>query len=112
MVNLNIGRRLTEIRTMAGISANALAKKAGVAQSTISEIEAGKRQPSLSVLQKLSTALGITLADFFAPAGQGAEPLPAELRRLLEKARELTPEELAAFERMLDLVLKRPGAHT
>jgi len=104
---LNIGQRLTEVRAVADISANALAKKAGVAQSTVSEIESGKRKASLSVLQKLCTALGITLADFFAPMGQGADPLPADLRTLLESAKNLTPNQLAAIQTIINGLSKR-----
>ncbi|MBO8129676.1 MAG: helix-turn-helix transcriptional regulator [Peptococcaceae bacterium] len=99
---MDLGKRLLEIRSGQNISANRLAKLAGVAQSTVSEIECGKRQPSIKVLQKLCTALGITLADFFAPAGEGAKPLSPELHRLLEKAKELSPEELHALQTILD----------
>ncbi|MBO8129836.1 MAG: helix-turn-helix transcriptional regulator [Peptococcaceae bacterium] len=97
-----IGIRIKQLREAANLSAYALSKIAGVAQSTLSEVESGKYVPKIDFIHRICTALGITLADFFAPAGEGAEPLSPELRRLLEKAKELSPEELQALQTILD----------
>jgi transcriptional regulator with XRE-family HTH domain len=47
-----------DLRRRAGWSQRALAAKAGVPQPTIAEIEAGRREPSLSLLGRLAEATG------------------------------------------------------
>lgn len=105
-MHFSIGKRIQELREAAGLSGRKLAGAAGIAPSFLSELENDLGNPTIGTVNKLCKALGITLADFFAPAGQGAEPLPPELRRLLEKARELTPEELGTVEQLLDMINK------
>jgi predicted nucleotidyltransferase/DNA-binding XRE family transcriptional regulator len=52
------GKLLLRARSRAGLSQSELARRASVAQSVISEYEAGKRQPALPTLSKLITATG------------------------------------------------------
>lgn len=53
---------MSEARARAGLSQSELARRAGVAQSVISEYEAGKRQPALPTLSKLIAATGHQLS--------------------------------------------------
>lgn len=46
-----------------GLSASALAEKAAVAQSYVSEIETGKKDGSLKTMRKLADALGVSIDD-------------------------------------------------
>lgn len=46
------GVKLTEMREKAGMSQNALAKKLGVAESTISNYETGRSNPSEEKVDK------------------------------------------------------------
>lgn len=62
----DVGPRLKAAREKAGISQYRLAKISGVSQAFISEIESGEKQPTTPVLAKLCSALGMSLADFFA----------------------------------------------
>lgn len=103
---MHVGERLKELRSQLNVSKRRLAKLSGVALSFINEIEKGTKAPTVATLERLCDALGITLADFFAPARQGAEPLQAELcqllqddklRQLLLNAKDLTPQQLAAL---------------
>ncbi|MDR2604947.1 MAG: helix-turn-helix domain-containing protein [Desulfovibrio sp.] len=48
------------------LTQTALAEKAGLAQNYISQIRAGTRAGSLDALQKLATALDLSLPEFFA----------------------------------------------
>ena len=47
------GVKLTEMREKAGMSQNALAKKLGVAESTISNYETGRSNPSEEKVDKI-----------------------------------------------------------
>lgn len=55
--------KLRKLRTQKGLSQQALARSAGVAQSTVSEIEAGKSSPKVKVLIKLATALEVPVSE-------------------------------------------------
>lgn len=54
--------RLRQIREERKLSQQALARRAGVAQSTVSEIESGKESPRVKVLAKLAAALGVPVS--------------------------------------------------
>lgn len=53
--------RLEELRKKrkdAGLTQNNLAKQTGIARTTVSLIENGKRKPSYAVLKKIAAVLG------------------------------------------------------
>lgn len=99
---MDIGKRIKRLRMQAGLSTTALGKLTGYTQSHISKVESGDSKPSLDLISRICLALNITLADFFAPAGEGAAPLPPSLRKILESAEKLSPEQLQLAQRLLD----------
>ncbi|MFJ5924871.1 helix-turn-helix domain-containing protein [Kitasatospora sp. NPDC092948] len=56
-----IGLRLRELRTARGLSLSELARRSGVGKATLSELESGRRNPTLETLYALTTALGLPL---------------------------------------------------
>ena len=62
----NIGRRLKTIRTRMQLSQRQLARQSGVANATISQIEARKLNPTVSMLKKVLDGFPISLSEFFA----------------------------------------------
>lgn len=61
--NAAIGQRIRQARERAGLSQTAAAQAAKITQEYLSEIEAGKKEPSLAVLRRVTTAVGILLPD-------------------------------------------------
>lgn len=61
-----IGPRLRALRTARRLSQRRLARQSGVANATISQIEAGKLNPTVSMLKRILDGIPITLAEFFA----------------------------------------------
>ncbi len=102
-----IGEKLRTLRKAAKLTERKLAELAGVSQSAISEIEHGKKSPTLDTLLKLCSALGISIADFFSD--QPATPVPPHLRPLLEAARDLTPEQVELLLPIIREFKKRKG---
>jgi transcriptional regulator with XRE-family HTH domain len=78
-----IGKRLHDLRTTAGLSLDALAHKSGVSRSNISLIERGQSSPTAVVLDKLSSALGVSVASMFEAGPAPAAPSP--LARVAEQ---------------------------
>ena len=61
-----VGRRIRELRGDRGLSLSALARAAGVGKATLSELEAGRRNPTLDTLYALAAPLGVGLAALIA----------------------------------------------
>ncbi len=89
---MDVSSRIKQLRESAGLSKNKLASMSGISQAYISMLEAGTKQPTVEKLSAICNALGITLSDFFADT-RDAEPLPAELRKMLNVAYRLNPEQ-------------------
>lgn len=60
-----VGDRIRILRTEKGLSQEELAHRAGVSTSHIGKLERGEKNPSLSSIEKITNALGITLEDLF-----------------------------------------------
>ena len=58
--------RLRRLRLARGLSQRALAKAAGVNNSTVSLIESGQMNPSVGALKRVLTGFPIGMAEFFA----------------------------------------------
>jgi len=82
-MNSQIGGRLRDIRTRLGVSQRQLARVSGVANATISQIEAGKLNPTVSMLKKVLDGIPISMSEFFADDVDFAE-------RIFFRADELT----------------------
>jgi DNA-binding XRE family transcriptional regulator/mannose-6-phosphate isomerase-like protein (cupin superfamily) len=60
-----IGATIRQIRTAAGLTLTALAKKAEITKSTLSKIENGQVSSPIATLVRLAHALRVPLAEFF-----------------------------------------------
>jgi transcriptional regulator with XRE-family HTH domain len=62
---IDVGRRLREIRAMRDLSLRALAEKSGLNVNTLSLIENRRTSPSVSTLQHLAQTLQVNISAFF-----------------------------------------------
>ena len=60
-----IGNKIRELRKNNNLSISELASKVGISDSYISQLERNVVDPSVSVLQKIATALCVPIASFF-----------------------------------------------
>ena len=80
-------------------------KRTGILRSYLSRVENGHTVPSFATLQRLASAMGVTLADFFPPEG-GQPSSPGEnasvhLLELKNYMPQLSPEQR---RELLDMV--------
>lgn len=68
-----IGQRLKSIRTRLGLSQRQLARQSGVANATISQVEAGKLNPTVSMLKKMLDGIPMSLGEFFGDEFESQE---------------------------------------
>lgn len=68
--------RLIEARTAAGLSANALAQRCGLAPATVRRVELGFNVPALDTVEHLALVLGVSPAwlAFGAGSSRGGDP--------------------------------------
>ena len=60
-----LGRNLRRVRTAAGLTQTALAKRSGIHRSYVSALESGQRNPTALTLQRLAKVLRVTPIVFF-----------------------------------------------
>ncbi len=65
-MSIDVGARLRYVRMRHGFSQRALAKRAGVTNSSISLIESNEVNPSVGVLKRILDGIPIGLSEFFA----------------------------------------------
>ena len=83
-MDIEVGARLRMIRLRHQLSQRALAKKAGVANASISLIESGNTSPSVSALKRILAGIPMTLAEFFS------DELPGVASEVFYRAESLT----------------------
>ncbi|SEG90167.1 transcriptional regulator, XRE family with cupin sensor [Actinacidiphila yanglinensis] len=75
-LNEQVGRRLRALREERRLSLSELARRSGLGKATLSELEGGRRNPTLETLYALTTALGVPLSTALADQAGSAPPVP------------------------------------
>ncbi len=68
-----IGKRIQTLRQRKGLTLSELAKIAGISKSTLSEIESGKVNSTITTLWSIAKALGITFGELIQPLQEVCE---------------------------------------
>ncbi len=64
-IKLKVGQRIKELRKQLEISQEALALKAEVDRTYVTDVENGRRNISVEILEKIIKALGASFTEFF-----------------------------------------------
>lgn len=64
-IKLKVGQRIRQLRKELELSQEALALKAEVDRTYVTDVEAGSRNVSLEILERLIKALNVSFTDFF-----------------------------------------------
>jgi transcriptional regulator with XRE-family HTH domain len=93
---VNIGRAIKLLRVSGGLKQLELAERVKVSPNHLSLVEAGRKEPSLSLLRRISAALDVPLAFLVWESTDQDKNLPAEERHVTLKLKEA----LLDFERL------------
>ena len=66
-MRLLVGRNAKRIRTARGLTQEELAERSGFSQQYLSDLERGRRNPTIVSLWELAQALGATPVDLITP---------------------------------------------
>jgi len=64
-IKQKVGNRIRELRKNLELSQEALALKAEVDRTYVTDVENGRRNVSLEILERLIKALNVSIAEFF-----------------------------------------------
>jgi transcriptional regulator with XRE-family HTH domain len=67
-IRKRLGRNVRLLRTREGWSQEDYADRAGIHRTYVSDIERGERNPTITVVEKLAVALGVTASELLAAA--------------------------------------------
>lgn len=84
-----------------------LSHRAGIPQSTLSNLFIRYNVPTVPTLEKICNALGITLSEFFADENT----LNKDEARLLAAWHRMEPETQEALMRIVEAIDKNPPSH-
>jgi transcriptional regulator with XRE-family HTH domain len=104
---MNLGESIRKIRQDKGLSQGEMQKRTGILRSYLSRVENGHTVPSLATLQRLASAMGVALADFFAADGQGVprtNPADGASEYLVELRNYLPQLSTQQRQELLDMV--------
>ncbi|MBI4465756.1 MAG: helix-turn-helix transcriptional regulator [Acidobacteria bacterium] len=96
---MNFGETIRRIRQRRGLSQGEMQKRTGILRSYLSRVENGHTVPSFATLQRLATAMEVTLSEFFveeeerSPDGVVADATSACLQELRGYLPLLSPQQ-------------------
>jgi transcriptional regulator with XRE-family HTH domain len=64
-IKTNVGNRIRELRKIKGVSQETLAGLADIDRTYMTSVENGKRNISIVNIEKIATALDVSLMEFF-----------------------------------------------
>ena len=64
-IKIKVGQRIKELRKTISISQESLANKADVDRTYVTDVENGRRNVSVEILDRLINALDVTVSEFF-----------------------------------------------
>lgn len=110
---MEIGKNIISYRTKAGLSQEALAKRIGVAKSTVFRWETNATKPSLETALKISKVLGISPELIFLSDKEIKQLKIANsaLSTRLKKVEKLSYSDQKALYQIIDAFLKSKKEH-
>ena len=64
-IKVKVGQRIKELRKIISLSQESLANKADVDRTYVTDVENGRRNVSVEILERLISALDVTVSEFF-----------------------------------------------
>lgn len=106
---IHIGEQIRYYRHLQNMSQETLALSAGITPTFVGHIERGLKSPTVNTLEKISTALGISLVELFTPiTTESASPSAirsSDMERLIFSLKDLSDEEVKLLTKIvLDIV--------
>jgi transcriptional regulator with XRE-family HTH domain len=74
MGETRVGAVVRQLREARGLTLRAVAERAGFSASFMSQVKNEQASPSISSMEQIAAALGVTLGEFFQTAERASSP--------------------------------------
>ena len=102
--NFSLGERLRNLRQSRGMSQEQVAHIADITPAYLGQVERGTKNITVHTLEKVCTALNITLADFFSTAKERDRSIDEVSNQILHQLHDKSKSEKQAILKMVKLV--------
>lgn len=102
---INVGERIKYFRIKNGLSQENLALQAEINPAFLGHLERGLKNPTIKTLEKITHALGISLAEFFEPNTEITDEKQAALTHIYNQIKDLPLESVNKISIILQNVL-------
>ena len=106
-IKAEVGLRIRQLRKNKGLSIEELAHLAGVHPNYLSEAECGKKNFSLTTIEKIAKALGVSVSDLFSGRTATYSPKVRGANRLAFLLRDASPKELNVILRTVKFMVQK-----
>ena len=102
--SFDFGQRIRSLRLLRGESQEQLALRAGITPAYLGMVERGEKNPTLLTIEKLCSALGISLEECFSNSAQVLD-CPSDIsRQILLRLQTMELSEQQAVLKILDQI--------
>lgn len=102
-LRLALGLMVRKLRNSAGFTQEELGEKADLSYKFIGELERGRVNVSLDSLEKIATALGVNIRDFFP---KGKFPAQAAITKKKDRVEQLSSKDLQLVKKAIGILNK------
>ncbi|QPF88072.1 helix-turn-helix transcriptional regulator [Bradyrhizobium genosp. L] len=89
-----VGSRVKQLRTQAGLTLEEFATQSGVSRAMLSKVERGEKSPTLAIIVRIAKGLNVSMSTLM-----GAEPDPAQVAVIRKANRLAFTDPETGFER-------------
>lgn len=104
---MSLGSKIRALRKERGWTSDYLAKISGCTQSTISEIENGKRSPQYDTLEKIAKAFKLPLIDILPIDAHGIMQFTEDEKKLIQMFHQMKPEQREYLIKLMQSFLEK-----
>ena len=109
---MNVGDRIRLYRKKENMSQEELAWIANITPAYLGQVERGLKSPTITVLNKVTAALNISLAELFAAPSDPLKDKTATMRRIELQLSGLTEEDLERVSAIIENIIEIKASRT
>ena len=106
-IRAEVGLRIRQLRKNKGLSIEELANLAGVHPNYLSEAECGKKNFSLTTVEKIAKALGAAVSELFTGRAAAYSPKTSGANKLTYLLKDASPKETEFIIRTVKFMVRR-----
>lgn len=105
--NFSCGNRIKQLRTDRSLSQERLALNAGITPAYLGLLERGKKNATVLTIEKICSAMNISLAEFFSDATEKSDPMANDtINQVALQLSNLSENEKQAFLQITKQIVK------